>query len=198
MQDKLAQRGITKIGQLQKMERDDLLRQFGNMGFRLYHLSRGEDLRVVETTEDAKSISAETTFFEDLSDYETLEKELWPLCNRVSLRAKRDGMCGRTITLKLKTHDFASRTRAVSVADGSNQAHVIFDAGKALLKAECTGTRFRLIGIGLSRLVKASAVEEAVLDATSATLTKAETAMDKIRARFGADAVNRGIGFKRS
>lgn len=198
MQDKLAARGITKIGQMQKMQRDDLLRQFGNMGFRLYHLSRGEDLRVVETTDDAKSISAETTFFEDLSDYNSLEKELWPLCNRVSLRAKRDGMCGRTITLKLKTHDFASRTRAVSVADGSNQAHVIFDAGKALLKAECTGTRFRLIGIGLSRLVKASAVEEAVLDATSATLTKAETAMDKIRARFGADAVNRGIGFKRS
>jgi len=196
MQDKLASRGITMIGQLQKMERDDLVRQFGSMGFRLYYLSRGEDLRVVETHDEAKSISAENTFFEDLSDYESLEKELWPLCQRVSKRAKKDGQSGRTITLKLKTSDFAGRTRAVSVEGGTDQAHVIFEAGKALLKAECGGTRFRLIGIGLSRLTETSAVPQAALDATFATRSKAEAAMDKIRDKFGSAAVDRGIGFK--
>ena len=197
MQEKLERRGITMIGQLQKMERDDLARQFGSMGFRLYHLSRGEDLRVVETHDEAKSISAENTFFEDLSDYQLLEKELWPLCQRISRRAKKDGLCGRTITLKLKTNDFASRTRAVSVADGTNQAHEIFEAGKNLLKLECGRAKFRLIGIGLSRLVDATAVSESGLDATFAARSKAEAAMDKIRDKFGRDAVDRGIGFKK-
>ncbi len=196
MQEKLASRGITMIGQLQKMERDDLLRQFGSMGYRLYHLSRGEDLRVVESNDEAKSIGAENTFFEDISDYESLEKELWPLCQKVSRRAKKDGACARTITLKLKTSDFASRTRAVSVEDGTDQAHVIFEAGKTLLKAECGGTKFRLIGISLSRLVDAAQVQASALDATYATRSKAEAAMDKIRDKFGAAAVDLGIGFK--
>lgn len=198
MQDKLALRGITMIGQLQKIERDDLLRWFGTMGYRLYHLSRGEDLRVVETPDEAKSISAENTFFTDLSDYDALEKELWPLCKRVSRHAKKDGLCGRTITLKLKTSDFASRTRAVSVEDGTNQTHVIFDAGKALLKAECGHARFRLIGIGLTRLIEAGQVQDSALDAIHATRSKAEAAVDKIRDRFGSDAVDRGIGFKKN
>ena len=196
MQDRLENRGITSISQLQKMERDDLVRQFGSMGFRLYYLSRGEDLRVVETLDEAKSISAENTFFEDISDYESLEKELWPLSLRVSRRAKKNGLSGRTITLKLKTGDFASRTRAVSVEDGTDQAHVIFDAGKALLKAECGTTRFRLIGIGLSRLVETAQVPPPSLDATYAARSKAEAAMDKIRDKFGSRAVDRGIALK--
>ena len=197
MQDKLALRGITMIGHLQRIERDDLLRWFGSMGYRLYHLSRGEDLRVVETPDEAKSIGAENTFFTDLSDYDALEKELWPLCKRVSKRAKKDGLCGRTITLKLKTSDFASRTRAVSAEDGTNQTHVIFEAGKALLKAECGHSRFRLIGISLSRLIAVTEVQDLALDATHATRSKAEAAMDKIRDRFGSEAVDRGIGFRK-
>ena len=198
MQDKLAQRGITMIGQLQKMERDHLVRNFGSMGYRLYHLSRGEDVRVVEPHDEAKSISAENTFFDDLVRYEDLEKELWPLCQRVSRRAKKDKLSGRTITLKLKTSDFASRTRAVSVEGGTDQTHVIFDAGKALLKAECGHARFRLIGIGLSRLIDTTSVPQAALDATYATRSKAEAAMDKIRDKFGSAAVDLGIGFKKT
>lgn len=198
MEEKLLGRGLTLIGQLQKIERDVLVHWFGSMGYRLYHLSRGEDLRIVDTHDEAKSISAENTFFDDLSDYHALEKELWPLCQRVSRRAKKHGLFGRTITLKLKTNGFASRTRAISVEGGTNQAHVIFDAGKALLKAECGRSSFRLIGIGLSRLVELGEVQEAALDATEVTHTKAEAAMDKIRERFGADAVDRGIGFRRS
>ncbi len=62
MQAELAKYGITRIGQLQSIDRDELIRRFGAMGVRLYHLSRGEDHRDVSITDAAKSIGAETTF----------------------------------------------------------------------------------------------------------------------------------------
>ena len=67
MQEELAKGGITMIGQLQEMEKVDLMRRFGSMGARLYHLSRGEDQRIVSTDDHSKSISAETTFNTDIA-----------------------------------------------------------------------------------------------------------------------------------
>ena len=61
MQETLEKDGIRVIGQLQKMEKNDLLRRYGSMGSRLYHLSRGEDMRIVSTDDTSKSIGSETT-----------------------------------------------------------------------------------------------------------------------------------------
>ncbi|MEP6827651.1 MAG: DNA polymerase IV [Aestuariivirga sp.] len=196
MQASLEKRGIRLIGQLQSMDQADLMRQYGKMGARLYFLSRGEDWRDVNTNDEAKSISAETTFFDDISDYSELEAKLWNLCQRVSKRAKRSGYTGKAIALKLKTKDFESRTRSASISEGTNLAHVIFDVGKQLLRKEVGQTKFRLIGIGIHRLQETSFVETPALDTKHASLTKAELAMDKIRDKFGGKAVDRGISFK--
>jgi DNA polymerase-4 len=196
-QDHLARRGITMIGQLQNMERNDLMHQFGQMGLRLYHLSRGEDLRHVETDDEARSISAETTFFTDSADYEQLEAKLWALSQRVSRRAKSSGMTGRTVTLKLKTPDFQNHTRSATLQDPTQLAHVIFDVGKRLLKRETGKLAFRLIGIGISHLAEAQGTELQELDVKRLSLSKAEAAMDKIRTKFGTDAVDKGISLKR-
>ncbi|MEO9168490.1 MAG: DNA polymerase IV, partial [Aestuariivirga sp.] len=80
----------------------------------------------------------------------------------------------------------------------TNQAHEIFEAGKSLLKLECGRAKFRLIGIGLSRLVEAADVSQAALDATFAARSRSEAAMDKIRDKFGNAAVDLGIGFKKA
>ncbi len=197
-QDQLARRGVTQIGQLQTMERNDLMREFGQMGLRLYHLSRGEDLRHVETEDDARSISSETTFMKNISDYDELEARLWNQCQRVSRRAKAAGMTGRTVTLKLKTPDFQNRTRSITLEAPTLLAHVIFDAGRRLLKRETGKLSFRLIGIGISHLSEADGAEFQELDVKRLSLSKAEVAMDKIRAKFGNDAVDRGIKLKRN
>src|SRR5260221_7938055 len=84
MQAELERGGITRIGQLQAMERGDLMKRYGSMGARLYHLSRGEDYRSVSTDDSSKSISAETTFNHDLSAYPDLERILWKLSEKVS------------------------------------------------------------------------------------------------------------------
>ena len=196
MQEELAKGGITMISQLQQMEKNDLMRRYGSMGARLYHLSRGEDQRIVSTDDHSKSISAETTFNTDIADRAELERILWPLAEKVSRRAKAEGVAGHTVVLKLKTSDFKLRTRNVSLADPTLLAHRIYDAALPLLQREATGTAFRLIGIGISGLVEARPEQETeTLDVTTAARAKAELAVDRIRDKFGRAAVNRGINF---
>ena len=191
-QEQLAKDGITRIAQLQTMERNDLMRRYGVMGARLYHLSRGEDYRHVSADGESKSVSAETTFNTDISDLAELERLLWKLAEKVSRRAKADQQAGHTVTLKLKTTDFKTRTRAASVKDATNMAHLIFSAAQPLLHKEAQGIKFRLIGVGISNLVDAPEVEEATLDARHQALTKVEKAMDSLRQKFGTTAIEKG------
>lgn len=195
MQDTLAKDGIARIGQLQHMERNELLRRYGSMGSRLYHLSRGEDVRVVSTDDRSKSIGAETTLNSDVSDYGELESLLWTLAQKVSRRAKSQGHGGHTVTLKLKTADFKLRSRAVTLEDATQLAQRMFDAAKPLLRKEATGTKFRLIGITLNHLTELHG-EAPTLDARLEANTKAEKAIDLIREKFGRKAVDKGFGLK--
>ena len=195
-QQTLEKDGITLIGQLQNMERNELMRRYGVMGTRLYHLARGEDARGVSPHDETKSISSETTFNTDISAYDHLERILWQLSEKVSRRAKHDGLAGLTVALKLKTTDFKTRSRNTTLNDPTQLAHNIFSAAQPMLKREATGTQFRLIGVGISHLSEAlPELETSTLDARFATLTKAELAIDKLRKKFGKHAVERGLSF---
>jgi DNA polymerase-4 len=196
MQAELAKGGITMIGQLQEMEKNELMRRYGSMGIRLYHLARGEDQRIVSTDDHSKSISAETTFNADIRDAKELARILWPLAEKVSRRAKAEGVAGQTVVLKLKTSDFKLRTRNASLADPTLLAARIYDAALPLLQREATGSAFRLIGVGITGLTPARPEQETeTLDASVATRAKAELAVDRIRDKFGRAAVGRGISF---
>ncbi len=166
------------------------------MGARLFHLSRGEDMRVVSTDDSSKSIGAETTLNTDVSDPEELVALLWAMAQKVSRRAKSQGYGGHTVTLKLKTSDFKQRTRATTLDDATQLAHRMFDAVKPLLRKEAVGTKFRLIGISLSHLVEMSGAEATTLDPRLEANSKAEMAIDLIRKKFGKDAVDRGLSLK--
>ena len=193
-QEQLARGGLNRIGQLQTIDKAELMKSYGSMGARLYHLSRGEDYRGVSTDDTSKSISAETTFNTDLSAYDGLERVLWRLAEKVSRRAKGEGLAGQTVVLKLKTTGFRSRTRNVTLDEPTLLASRIFDAAAPLLKREATGTAFRLIGVGISSLVHAEPqTETETLDSRVAAHAKAELAIDKLREKFGPDAVERGI-----
>lgn len=196
MQGELAKGGITMIGQLQQMEKNELMRRYGSMGIRLYHLARGEDQRIVSTDDHSKSISAETTFNSDIRDGKELARILWPLAEKVSRRAKAEGVAGQTVVLKLKTADFKLRTRNAALADPTLLAARIYDAALPLLQREATGPAFRLIGVGITGLAPARPEQETeTLDASTATRARAEIAVDRIRDKFGRAAVGRGISF---
>ncbi len=200
MQKKLHRDGIRLIGQLQRMEKNELMRQYGSLGSRLYHLSRGEDARSVQGRSASKSISAETTFNTDISDYRELERRLWRLSEKVSRRAKKEHMAGTTVVLKLKTDQFKTRTRNTSLSDPTALATRIFDAAKPMLHREVDGkTAFRLLGVGITGLSELVADGEiGGLDLRADANAKVELAMDKLREKFGTDAVEKGRGLKGS
>ena len=183
--------GISTCGDLQRIGEKELMRRYGGEGVRLFHLAHGRDQRRVRADREAKSISAETTFDTDLSEFRPLELRLWRLTEKVSARLKNNDLAGATITLKLKTADFRIRTRAQTLERPTQLAARIFAAGRELLEREIDGSKFRLIGIGLSSLVDANQADLAdLLDHRTA---EAERAIDRLRARFGDEAVFRGL-----
>jgi len=198
MQASLAKFGITTIGQLQNIDRAELIRRFGSMGARLYHLSRGQDDRDVSASDAAKSIGAETTFFEDIGDGNELERILWQMAEKVSRRAKRSRYAGSTVVLKLKTADFRLRTRSQTLADPTQLAERIFATARSLLHPEVDGTAYRLIGVSLTHLsVAGPDFELDDLEPSFRRRARAERAMDKLRERYGLRAVEKGLSFKR-
>lgn len=192
----LASDGIRTIGQLQKMEQSDLMRRYGVMGSRLYHLSRGEDDRAVRSDRSDKSISAETTFNTDLSTREELTPVLRGLSEKVSARLKKGGIAGRTVVLKLKTADFRIRTRNRQLHDPTRLAHQIFETGLQLLERELDGSRFRLLGIGVHELTDAERADPPdLVNLRSRKLSQAEGAIDRLRDKFGGKVVETGYTF---
>jgi DNA polymerase-4 len=188
---KLSSDGFRLIADLQKADRNDLMRRYGEEGTRLWHLARGLDTRSVSAEREAKSISAETTFNHDISEFRPLEQHLWDLTERVSSRLKANALAGSTVTLKLKTADFKTRTRARSLGHPTQLASRIFAAGRALLGHEIGQTRFRLIGIGVSHLEDATGDD--LSDLIDRRAAGAELAVDKLREKFGKRAVVKGI-----
>jgi DNA polymerase-4 len=99
------------------------------------------------------------------------------------------------VTLKLKTADFRIRTRAQSLDHPTQLAGRIFAVGRDLLARETNGTMFRLIGIGLSALCDADGADFA--DLIDRRTAEAEQAIDRLRERFGDEAVVKGLALDR-
>jgi DNA polymerase-4 len=192
---RLARDGFHCIADLQRASEIELMRRYGEEGRRLARLARGIDERTVSADRETKSVSSETTFERDLSGFRSLERILWGLAEEVSARLKVKELAGSTVTLKLKTADFRIRTRARSLDSPTQLARRIFAAARGLLEREADGTRFRLIGVGVSAIVASDQADPA--DLVDGRAAQAELAVDRVRARFGDDAVVRGLAFER-
>ncbi|MGH6726817.1 MAG: DNA polymerase IV, partial [Pseudolabrys sp.] len=188
---RLANDGFRLIADLQRAEERDLMARYGEEGARLWRLSRGIDTRSVDPVRETKSISAETTFERDIGDFRPLEQYLWDLTERVSARLKSSALAGSTVTLKLKSADFKIRTRARALNRPTQLAARIFAAGRDLLQKEVGATQFRLIGVGVSHLEDAA--DGDLSDLIDRRAAEAEHAIDRVRAKFGRDAVVKGL-----
>jgi DNA polymerase IV len=193
---KLNMDGIGTVGDIQKIDVKTLVRRYGETGLWLHNCAFGRHERKVDPDGERKSVSSETTFNEDISDPRTLEDILWRLSERTADRAKESGVEGRVVTLKLKTHDFKSFTRRVSLNEPTQLAQVIFRAAKPMLAREAIGMRYRLLGVGISELLDAKADALDLADPKSLKRAKAERASDKAREKFGDDAVMTGRGVR--
>ena len=198
MQAQLERDGITLVGQLQDADPRELARRYGATGLWLHRMANAQDSRPVDPGGEMKTISAETTFNTDLSRLADLESALWRQAERVSARAKSYGLAGKTIVLKLKTADFRLRTRSNSLEAPTQLADRIFRTALPALKREADGTRFRLLGVGITNLSPDVGADPAsLIDTEGDKRAAAERAMDKIRAKFGGESVGKGRAFKK-
>src|SRR4051812_12744337 len=190
-QARLAKDGPRSIGDLQRAGETELMRRYGGEGARLFRLAHGRDERHVKSEREAKSISAETTFAQDIAELRPLAQRLLRLSEKVSARLKANELAGTTVTLKLKSRDFRLRTRAQSFERPTQLAARIFATGRELLAREIDGTQFRLIGIGVTGLCAADDGDRSdLLDRRTA---EAEFAIDRLRKKFGEDAIVKGL-----
>ena len=196
---RLERDGFATIGKLQDADPRDLANRYGATGLWLARMAQAQDSRPVDPGGEMKTISSETTFNTDLSSLADLEAILWRQAERVSARAKNYGLAGRTVVLKLKTARFRLLTRSSSLDTPTQLADKIFRVAQAALKREADGRRFRLLGVGISNLSSAEDADQTnLLDPTSDKRAAAERAMDRIRAKFGGEAVNKGRGLRKN
>lgn len=189
--------GFATVGDLAAADPRDLVKRYGETGLRLHDLSHARDGRAVNPEHDRKGMSAETTFNADLTTAEDLEAELWPLCEKLASKARRDGVASRVVVLKLRHTDFKIITRRQTLAEPIQTARALFAAARALLKPEL-GRPYRLIGIGMADVQDALDSPAGLFASDAERTLKTETTIDALRERFGSEAVLAGRALKSS
>ena len=192
--EKLEAMGIKTLSDLLRWEESDFVRKFGTSGKRLKALASGKDNRRVMAERLIKSISNETTFGEDILKHEILIGHLWRMCEKVSDRAKSREIAGKVGVIKLKTDKYRLITRRLTFKEPTNMADRLFNALEPLLKSEIKEVKFRLLGITLTDLCdqKYADLTDDLLDPNAQNRQKAELATDKIRRKFGVNAIIKG------
>lgn len=194
----LERNGLKRIGDIRAAGAQRMRALHGDWGAHLFLLSMAQDHRRVDPDGERKSISAETTFFEDVCEIEALEDILWPLCEKVAARCRASDTAGRTLTLKLKDVRFKIITRRRQLPEPTLLAHRIFETARELLSGDADGrTKYRLIGVGLSDFSDAADADKGdMLDVETPKRAAAEAAVASARAKFGKGAVQTGRALK--
>lgn len=153
-EERLRARGISTIGDLQQIPRNELIGEFGKWGAALFELARGIDERPVTAEREVKSISRETTFANDLYQFNELRKVLFELAEEVARDLREEGLKARTVQIKVRFADFTTITRSVTLKESSDATRLIREAARLLLehKVDLSGRGVRLVGVGVSNL----------------------------------------------
>jgi DNA polymerase-4 len=193
-QESLEAAGIRTFDDLSRWEVDALRQRFGGMGERLWHLARGEDARRVSAHTPIKSISNETTFYEDTADPDILDGHIWRLAEQVSARAKARELAGNVVTFKLKRANHRLLSRQLALHQPTQLADTIYRTARSLFDKVGAEGQYRLLGVGISDLVPSADADREgdLLDPGAGRRADAERAADKIRAKFGKDAIVKG------
>jgi DNA polymerase IV len=152
-QERLHRHGLHTVGEVAAVPLADLVDILGQAhGLSVHQHARGLDNRVLEPDREAKSVSAETTFPTDLTDQRELADHARRLTDRVIERLTKDGTSGRTITLKIRSYDFSTITRSLTLDQPTDSATKIVAGAKQLLAGIDTSNGIRLLGVGVSGL----------------------------------------------
>lgn len=189
--EKLADMGIHTIGEIAHTPAPVLEGHFGKNGRDLHRRAQGIDTREVETSREAKSISQETTFAQDVRDDARLRQTVREQAEQVARRLRRGRLAGTTVKLKLRWADFTTLTRQVTLEQPTDEAAEIGRVATHLLaQHRPAGRAVRLIGVGVSGLGP-PVRQMSIFDVPSPKEEKLNQAVQTLKKRFGDDAVRR-------
>ncbi len=156
----------------------------------LYGLAHGRDDREVTTARVEKSVSAETTFDTDIEDVGEICTAALSLSRKVAARARRNDLMGHTVTVKLRSRDFSTKTRSRTLSEATDVSHEIYTVASQLVRDNVTSP-IRLVGVRLSGLVDArSYAFQPTLDSSRQDWRELERTIDGLHTRFGSDVVS--------
>lgn len=182
--------GIVTIGDLQQMGREKLRARFGKFGEWLYTKSCGHDIDAYQYEEEPKSVSHETTFDTNTADAEEVERTLSYLAQLVARRLRDHRLVARTVGLKVRFAPFKTLTRDITVDEPTNLDSVIYSNVLRLLANAWDGKeKIRLVGVRTSNLGRAVFQRNLMDAAQREKFDKVLQAADKMREKFGFDAV---------
>ncbi|MDG6243414.1 MAG: DNA polymerase IV [Methanolobus sp.] len=150
----LHEMGIETIGQLASCDVQVLIARFGRPGVVMHQLANGIDMREVKEREEVKSVSTEDTFEEDISDPLKIERCIYQLTEKVHESVTRKHFRFRTVTLKVRFEDFRTYTRAKTLHAATTDKESIRKTAMGLMDEFLGKGRFRLLGVGVSKLEK--------------------------------------------
>lgn len=183
--------GLLKIGDLREAPLELLVGEFGVTGRTLYHLARGEDDTPVQPSQEAKSISREVTFPQDIHEVVKIENLLRRLAREVAAQLRQEKLQGKTVRIKVRFPDFQTITRQVSIGVGTDSTNIIEGLAVDLFhrRVSLKGRGVRLLGVGVGRLSEAHACQLSLFDEEEAFL---EDTLDDLTARYGERIVRKG------
>jgi nucleotidyltransferase/DNA polymerase involved in DNA repair len=178
--------GIRTVFELRQYPENFLENKFGKMGLHIYKMARGIDDRKVIPEEQAKSVSHETTFAEDIQDYSYIQKAVFKLSEKVAGRLRRSNIEGNTIHLKIRFSDFKTYVRSHTLESPTQLTEEIFHTTDFMLTAfNPLKSPVRLVGVGISGLVNKEGTQLSFWDMDKEKKRKAEKMMDQIQDKFG-------------
>lgn len=192
--------GIREVGQLAALDPAALATRFGESGRWLHSCANGLDDDPVSAGRAEKSLGAELTFDRDTADPGQLDRTLLELCDRVAARLRRQGLRGRTVTLKLRYQGFETHTHRTAVPEGLDETIGLYASARGLLRANCDRARkLRLIGVTVADFDVRDRPPDlfSAADPLSGKRRSVETAVDTVRERFGRRAVVRARTLRR-
>ena len=192
-EEKLNNYGITTIKDLRNQSNRWLIDRFGKQGDHIYRLANGQDKREVISDAKAKSISAESTFAEDINNKEILISYLSQLTEQVAVRLREKNRKAKTVSMKIRFSDFTTNVRSKTLQQSSNQTEEIWQTVKSLFNiAIPTGqVSLRLLGVGVSGF-DGEKYSQTDLFSDSEKYDELDNITDEINKRFGKLKIHRG------
>ena len=192
MYKSLQEIGIETIDDLSRQQPDFLERKFGKYGLDLWNRSHGIHTSEVSAYHEAKSISTENTFEENLTDVDRLMAELVRMTERVAYELRQDNMMTGCIAVKIRYGDFETTSRQTTIPYTFYDDELILQARDLFHKLWRKGQPIRLLGVRLSELTDEAIQTNLFTDAEKkAGLYKA---IDDVKNRFGTSSITKATG----